>query len=162
MHTYIHTCIHTYTHIHTHTYIHTYIYIYIYTQHTYIHIHTFINSCIHTYTHIYILIHTYTHTYIHACMHACIHTYIQWNQVILTSFYAHLICTVRHFVMPFNSSLLTVTFYSSFITTLSYNDVIYFIPIMFMTLQPSSVIFIETATGVIPALTNAVCYQDLL
>jgi hypothetical protein len=56
----------------------------------------------------------------------------------------HLACSVQHSVVPINSSLLTVTLYSSLITTLVYNDIKYSFP--FMTLWPGSNVFCKGVT----------------
>jgi hypothetical protein len=53
----------------------------------------------------------------------------------------HLVYNVSYFVVSINSSLLTINLYSSFITTLVYNDTKYWIP--FMTLQPSSTLHLQ-------------------
>jgi hypothetical protein len=43
-------------------------------------------------------------------------------------FTRHLVYSVRYSVVPINSALLTVTLYSSVITTLVYNDTKYSVP----------------------------------
>jgi hypothetical protein len=47
-----------------------------------------------------------------------------------TRWIRHLVCSVTQSVVPINSSLLTVTLYSSVITTLVYNDTKYSVPFM--------------------------------
>jgi hypothetical protein len=54
-------------------------------------------------------------------------------------FMRHLVYSVRHSVIPINSSLLTVTFYPSVTTTAVHSDTNNSLP--FITLQPSSAVF---------------------
>jgi hypothetical protein len=54
----------------------------------------------------------------------------------------HLAYKVRRSVVPINSSLLTITLYSSVITALFYSNTKYSVPLM--TLQPSSTVYIHT------------------